>query len=164
MANFAPKEKVDELVNVWSIYKARFSDKMFLYPGILPLIEELKKAGLKLAVVTSQTEPEINLTRRCLGLEDIFDSWICSDHVTMAKPDPEPVLTALEQLKVETYRSIMIGDTFNDLEAGRRAGTYIGAVLWGFGDPQQLLSYHPDFVFKTVEDIYTLTQFVEINN
>jgi haloacid dehalogenase superfamily, subfamily IA, variant 3 with third motif having DD or ED/haloacid dehalogenase superfamily, subfamily IA, variant 1 with third motif having Dx(3-4)D or Dx(3-4)E len=158
MLEFVPADKVPEMLEAWIVYKTRNGNEMFLYPGIASLIEELKQAGIKVAVVTSQSENESALTRKCLNLDGVFDAWVTSDQVSRPKPDAEPVLTALQQLNVPPTQAIMIGDTFNDLEAGQNAGTRIGAVMWGFGDPDNLLAHHPDYVFRDVKDIRALIQ------
>jgi phosphoglycolate phosphatase-like HAD superfamily hydrolase len=64
----------------------------------------------------------------------------------------------LKTLGVAADRAIMVGDTFNDLEAGRKAGTYIGAVLWGFGEKEILYTYKPEFIFKEVSELNVLSQ------
>ena len=163
LGDFAAPDRMDELLDAWMDYKTRFRDHLNLYPGIQTMLEKLHGAGLRLAVVTSQSDRECALARSCLGMDNLIDLWITSTQVKATKPDPAPVQLALERFVVEPHAAVMVGDTFNDMEAGRRAGVFIGAVLWGFGTSDSLLAYKPDFVFREVEDICDLAQFVEIN-
>lgn len=164
LENFAPRERVGELLDAWMTYKTRLQGKLGPYPGVRAMLEALRSAGLRMAVVTSQSDAECALTRQCLGLDELLEFWITSDQVTATKPDPAPVQMALERMGVRPEEAIMIGDTFNDMESGRRAGASIGAVLWGFGEHETLLSYRPDFVFREVQEICALTRLVGTNN
>jgi phosphoglycolate phosphatase-like HAD superfamily hydrolase len=50
----------------------------------------------------------------------------------------------------------MIGDTRFDMEAGSRAGTLLGAALWGVRDAASLLEYQPDFFFEDPKQMQDL--------
>jgi phosphoglycolate phosphatase-like HAD superfamily hydrolase len=50
----------------------------------------------------------------------------------------------------------MIGDMRFDMEAGREAGTLLGAALWGVKDSTALLGYQPDFVFEDPQQLLGL--------
>lgn len=148
LRDYAPIEQIPALMEALVGYEVQLSDQLELFPEIRPALQELHSAGIKLAVVTSQTDEECDLARESLDLDGVIDLWVTASMVATPKPDPAPVFKAIEIFKVEPDEVIMIGDTFNDLEAGRNAGVRIGAVLWGFGQRDKLLSYHPDFVFE----------------
>jgi len=163
LENFTSIDRIHELLVAWMGYKTRFQTKMVLYPGIRLMLEHLHDAGPKLAIVTSQSDLECSLSRDLIRLDDLIDVWVTASQTKATKPDPAPVEAALRQLRVSAQEAVMVGDTFNDLEAGQRAGTYIGAVLWGFGKYEKLLSYEPDFVFREVKDLCNLIQVTEAN-
>ena len=56
---------------------------------------------------------------------------IGSDNVTRHKPDPEPVVRALEHFGVQPDDAVFIGDSHHDVESGRAAGVRTIAVCWG---------------------------------
>ncbi|WP_249664425.1 HAD-IA family hydrolase, partial [Lysinibacillus sp. D4B1_S16] len=60
----------------------------------------------------------------------LFDVRIGTDNVKNVKPDPEPVLLALERLGVDKDDAIWIGDNSHDIEAGHRAGVRAFGVAW----------------------------------
>jgi pyrophosphatase PpaX len=162
LRDFAPEEQIPELFKALMEYEVQLKDQLVLYPDIRPTLQKLHGAGIKLAVVTSQTDAECDLAHSSLGLEHIIDLWVTSSMVPCPKPDPAPVLKALEIFHVSAAEVVMVGDTFNDLEAGRRAGVRIGAVMWGFGQRETLLSYRPDYVFEHPADLLILAQPVEM--
>lgn len=160
LREYAPDDQIPVLMEALVSYEVQLSDQIQLFPEIRPALKELHSAGLKLAVVTSQTDAECDLARQSLDLEEVIDLWVTSSMVATPKPDPAPVLKAIEIFKIKPGEVIMIGDTFNDLEAGRNAGVRIGAVLWGFGQRDKLLSYHPDFVFEHPGELLDLKKLV----
>jgi pyrophosphatase PpaX len=87
MEHFAPPERIPDLTHAWMKYKVRYTDKFELYPGIVEVLDRLKEAGLKIAVVTSQSKRESVVTREFMGLDNYFDAWICSDQVKSVKPN-----------------------------------------------------------------------------
>jgi phosphoglycolate phosphatase-like HAD superfamily hydrolase len=62
-----------------------------------------------------------------------------------AKPEPDVLLRSLEVLRVRARDCLFVGDSPSDMEAGRRAGMRICAVTWGYGDPEELAVWEPDF-------------------
>ena len=101
------------------------------YAGIDAALAVLQAAGVHLAVVTSKTHA---LARRGLsrcGLNGYFDVLIGADDVARHKPDPAPVLAALERLPADPQSAVFVGDSPHDIAAGHAAGVGTAAVLWG---------------------------------
>src|SRR5699024_2442262 len=109
------------------------------YPGIRDSLEALKRAGMRLGVVTSQTRIVNRRTRQIIGLEDLVDVWITGEDAA-PKPQPDTLLLALERLGGNPEKALMVGDTSFDIEASQAAGVMTGAALWGEGDEANLLA------------------------
>jgi pyrophosphatase PpaX len=141
---------------------ARMSDELrhecYLYDGISNVLSVLKKAGFPMGVVTAQTNIELKGARTYFGLDEYVQVWVSSDDVECPKPDPESIFLALETLDCMPADSILIGDSSYDMEAGRRAGTYLGAALWSVEDKAELLSFNPHFVFNHPEEMLVLCE------
>ena len=74
-----------------------------------------------------------------LGIADKFDVIIGLEDVTHAKPDPEPLLTALSRLGVEPAQAVYVGDTDIDMKTAAAAGVRgIGVTTGNFGAEQHL--------------------------
>lgn len=86
------------------------------------VLQQLKDAGMTLAVVTSDT-PE--MTEKCLevlGIRKYFSAIYSDDGVLPHKPDPfcaEEFCRAFGMAKEET---VMVGDTMTDMNFARNAG------------------------------------------
>ena len=105
------------------------------------------------AVVTSK---EVRFTEMILerfGIAKDFDCIIGGDTVAERKPDPRPVVEALNRLGGKAEETVMIGDTENDVIAGRRAGTLICAASYGFRSDEELRKTSPDVMIERFDQL-----------
>ena len=122
-----------------------------LYPNIA---ETLAAFGNKCkAVVTSK---EVRFTKIILDHFDIahyFDAIVGGDTTPARKPDPRPVLEAIRLLGGPASEAVMIGDSENDINAGRGAGTVTCAVTFGFRTSEQLRLTEPDVIIDRFDQL-----------
>lgn len=98
---------------------ARYTREIELMPGAVDLLSALP--GRK-ALVTNTT---LRCTRDILhqhGLGDFFEVVVTSDQVKSGKPDPAMIERAIAELAADPDDTVMIGDSEEDVQAGRRAG------------------------------------------
>ena len=109
-----------------------------LMPTARETVETLVERGIALAVVTTRTADGARHILRGHGLDQAFSQVIGLEHVEQTKPHPEPVLAALERLEVSARQAVMVGDTPDDVAAGRGAGTITVGVATGPYDASAL--------------------------
>lgn len=110
-------------------------DDFRLLPGTADACHSLHSAGLLLIVVTNQPDvargattrqqvEEINLAlREALPVDDVFVCWHDDgDGCDCRKPLPGLLLRAADRWGIDLTRSVMVGDRWRDVEAGRSAG------------------------------------------
>lgn len=110
-------------------------DDLEIVPGAQEACAEFRRAGLTVVVVTNQPDvvrgtttresvDEINAAVRARVLVD--DLVVCfhdnADGCACRKPAPGLLLEAAERWGIDLTRSVMVGDRWGDIEAGRRAG------------------------------------------
>ncbi len=149
--------EIAAMVDTYREHNLRHHDEMVRpYPGVHEALEALAARGVRLAIVTSKLRAgTLRGLARC-GFEDLFELLVCADDVERHKPDPEPVLTALERLAADARRSVFIGDSPHDLAAGRAAGVRTGAALWGPFPRRDLEPHEPDHWLAAPSAIATL--------
>jgi phosphoglycolate phosphatase len=104
-----------------------------LFDGIVPLLSDLRAAGVRLAVATSKLEPTAQRILAHFGLDEHFEV------VAGATPDGSrgtkfAVLAhALDQLQPLPQRVLMVGDRSHDVEGAAAHGIDTVVVGWGYG-------------------------------
>jgi len=93
-------------------------------PGVLPLIDELKRRRIPLGLATSSWEGWVDALLGGLGLRDAFDAIVWREMVEHAKPAPDLYLKAASMLGVQPEDCIALEDTPSGIEAARAAGMF----------------------------------------
>ncbi|MDR2632269.1 MAG: HAD family hydrolase [Treponema sp.] len=102
------------------------------YPGIRELVAELKKRGLKTAVLTNKPDPVARLVLNALFPPGSFQH-IQGDRLRLPrKPDPRATGELLKALESAPAESMLVGDSEIDMEAAHAVGCYAVGVSWGF--------------------------------
>ncbi len=160
LAKFArsPAE-VDAMAETYVTLQRQIHDQMVrAYTGIPELLAALEALGVPMGLVTSR---RIEMTRRTLahcGFAGHFQVIVTPDEVTHPKPDPEPVLVALERLdSPPADRTLFVGDSPHDIEAGRAAGVRTVAALWGPFPRDVVLAAAPDYAIEHPLELLALT-------
>jgi phosphoglycolate phosphatase-like HAD superfamily hydrolase len=78
------------------------------------------------------------------GVAQYFDHVQGTDGFP-SKPAPDVILAALAALGASPRDCLMVGDSPSDMEAGRRAGVQICAVRYGYGKPEELARFAPEY-------------------
>jgi pyrophosphatase PpaX len=124
-------ERVDELVSAYRAHNTPLHDELECCLGIEGVLAELKAQGRTLGVVTAKRRLTVELAFRRLGIERWFDVVVTCDDTAAHKPDPAPILLALERLGVRPEDAAYVGDSPFDVGAARAAGVFAVAVSWG---------------------------------
>lgn len=137
-----PHEAIDGMiVDYRAIYLAGKHSRTSVFPGIAEMLAGL---GGRKSTATTKGTPTTRAILEQFGLISYFDHVQGTDGFP-AKPEPDVLLKSLEALGVRAEDCLLIGDAPADMEAGRRAGIKTCAVRWGYGDPQEMARWEPDY-------------------
>ncbi|WP_155590086.1 pyrophosphatase PpaX [Lysinibacillus cavernae] len=156
--DIAPGEE-DALIakyRAWNI--AHHDELVSQYPDVVSTLEQLKAQGIRLAIVSTKRNDTIDRGLSILGATHLFDVRIGTDDVKNVKPDPEPVLLALERLGIDNEDAIMIGDNSHDIEAGHRAGVRAAGVAWAIKGEAYLQQYKPEYLLHHMTDLFAIVK------
>jgi pyrophosphatase PpaX len=150
-------ELIEEMVVTYREYHHLHHDtSVSLYPDVERVVASLTARGVTLAVVTSKLRAGADRGLRLTGLNEHFPVIVTAEDVSRPKPDPEPVLAAVERTGGDRTRTIFIGDSPHDMAAGRAAGVATAAVLWGPFSVEALSPSSPTYLLSTPEEILSL--------
>jgi pyrophosphatase PpaX len=145
---------VDELVRVYREHNRPLHDELQAFAGVEDLMETLSGQGRKLGIVTAKGRQTVDLAFAVLSLERYFDAVVTADMTDRHKPDPAPVLKALELLESEPADAAFVGDSPYDISAGKAAGVFTVAVSWGKIHPEErLLEAGADVLVHTPREL-----------
>ena len=121
------------------------------FPGIRPLLEQLRACGVPVAVVTSKLREDCLAELAATGLDELIQLVIAFEDTTADKPAPAPQLAALRALGVDN--GIGVGDLPTDVASARAAGLRALAVGWGYGDSPTLRAAGAERVCATAAEL-----------
>lgn len=116
------------------LFKREYLDKVRPFPGVRPLFERMRQAGLTIALASSGKKDEVKHYQDLLGIADLVDVATSSDDADRSKPHPDIFQAAIAKLPgIAPTEMIVVGDTPYDAEAAARAGLHtIGVLCGGF--------------------------------
>lgn len=153
--------RMEEMINHYRTHNLQYHDTLVTeYQGVYETIASLKEANYKLGVVTTKARSTVERGLKLGRLDSFFDVVVTLDDVQHAKPDPEPIFKALDQLQATPESSIMIGDSHHDIMAGKNAGTFTAGVSWTVKGKDYLQSYKPDYMLDNMSDLLQIVKAV----
>jgi HAD superfamily hydrolase (TIGR01509 family) len=101
-------------------------------PGVRRLFDTIEGRGMKAAIATSSRKEQVRTSVEALEL-GTDPTIVDASHVEHAKPEPDLLLEAAEQLGVEPAHCWYVGDATWDMVAAVAAGMIPIAVMAGSG-------------------------------
>ena len=124
-----------------------------LFDDVMPLFEELKKRGIKIAICSmSQT----SYIRRCIeecSLDGYVDYYISGDTCERQKPDPEIYQKALRELGIDNKEAIAVEDSEQGIASSKAAGIY---TLARNSEKLNINQSSADIIFNDIREILKL--------
>lgn len=153
------EDQVLSMMETYRHHNARtHDDALRPFPGMQDTLRRLRAAGYRLGVVTSKLRDMALRGLETCGLSlEWFDAFVTADDPVPHKPDPGPVTLALDRASVgDAGRALLVGDAVWDLIAGRAAGTWTAAALWGPFEKADLEAGEPDYWLARPSDVVEL--------
>ncbi|WP_138418349.1 pyrophosphatase PpaX [Aquibacillus sediminis] len=147
-------DRVDDMVATYREHNlTNHDDYVVAYPTVVETMNKLKEAGYQLGIVTTKMNDTAEKGLRVTGLENIFEILIGLDDVTNTKPHPEPIEKALTRLNADAATTLMVGDNYHDIDAGKNAGTKTAGVAWTIKGREVLEERKPDYMLEEMSDL-----------
>ncbi|HLG51660.1 MAG TPA: HAD-IA family hydrolase [Chloroflexota bacterium] len=150
---------IEKLVAAYRAFNVAHHDELAReFPGTGAVLDELRRRGYPLGLVTSKSRGIAERGLRLARLAECFDTLVFMEDSTRHKPHPEPIWTALGRLgfQEQPQRALYVGDSIHDLRAGRAAGVRTAGALWGPFPPESLIAEGPDLLLSSLADLLQL--------
>ena len=144
----------DELLaRVRARYAAHYLDAARLYDGIRELLDQLKRRGAKLAVLSNKPDALTVKTIEGLGISERFDAIVGQRDGVPPKPEPTSARLVQRELGVAADEVLYVGDSAIDMDTARNAGFAPLGVLWGFRGRDELAAHGARWLVATPAEI-----------
>jgi phosphoglycolate phosphatase len=133
------KQMVNEFID---FYAKNIINESTLINGVKEFLKWCKEKNISMAVCTNKQEHlAIDLLKK-IGIYDYFEYVAGSNTFDYCKPDPRHLTNVIEILGGEIKRSIMIGDSETDANAGKNAGIPVVLLEDGYTEKNTTEIYH----------------------
>jgi phosphoglycolate phosphatase len=134
----ASMENIEEGVRIFVAHnEAHIAEKTRLYPGVRETLAILCKIW-RLAVVSNKNTALCQKLLEVLEVADYFSDIMGADSFPFRKPSPAPILKLLGDCGVTAAETVMVGDSSNDMIAGKGAGVVTVGCTYGYGEASEL--------------------------
>jgi phosphoglycolate phosphatase len=126
----------DQIPKVMSTYLSTYKDargaNTVIYPGVRPVLEQLRSSGVAMSICTNKPAATTTATLEGLELLAYFPRVVCPEDTLHRKPDGRHVLDCLNFNGANPARAVLVGDSETDMAAARDAGIGFIAVSYGY--------------------------------
>lgn len=112
-------------------------EKVELYPNVQDVLKALKRSGYRMGLVSTSTSKMLSTALKNNEVEQMFDVIISADDTDKHKPDPTPILMAIECMGSKVENTLFVGDSDKDTGAAHNANI----PLFLFTPPSHVLYY-----------------------
>lgn len=148
-------EEVQAMIDTYVEHNLEVHEQLIRsFPDVAETLVALRDRGVRLGVVTSKAKRGTSKSLAACSLDEgLFDVIVTSDEPIPHKPDPAPVLLALERLGAPASTAAYVGDSVWDLRAGHGAAVTTIAALWGPFSESELAVERPHVMLDSITDL-----------
>ena len=160
MAKLFPDRDTHEMVETYRNYQRHiYKDDITMFPGTKETIEELKRRGYKVAIVTSRLWSSTTQGLYKFDIADMFDAVVSAEDTTIHKPDPTPILLCLDKLGIGADEALMVGDSKFDILCARNACVKSVLVSWTISvTDEQRAILAPDYYIQDAAEVLEIVE------
>lgn len=148
------KEVILQVFNRFSEYYLTHSAiKTKPYDGIIKLLEELKRRGYQVAVVSNKIHPAVeSLCEKYFS--SLIDFSLGDAPIRPKKPNPDMLNYVMDELNIKKEETLYVGDSEVDIETAVNTGVDYISVDWGFKTKEFLIQNGSNNIVSTVEELF----------
>ncbi len=135
-------------------YEQHLLDTTTVYPGVHEALK-YHEGSFRFALLTNKPLYLTEIILRDLSLDALFKPAVGGDSPGMKKPDPRGVLRILEETGTRSGEAVIVGDSINDVLAGRGSGVEVVGAGYGLG-ARDFSLHPPDHLIDTFPELFEI--------
>jgi len=152
-------ERIEEAMTIHGrIFEKYCTYHVAPYEGIVDMLQELKKQGVRLVVLSNKPHLRTMDVVATSFEEGTFFRVYGQREGVPRKPDPTAVHMILEELGVSREECLYIGDSEVDIMTGCAAGVSTVGVTWGFRNREVLIEHGATYVVDRPAEIISIVK------
>ena len=142
-------------------YRRLFNENNAVYtipafPNVLKTLHQLHEQGYTLTIASSRSHRSLMEFVNDMHLNEVIPYVLGAEDVARAKPHPDPVLQTLKVFDCKPEDALVVGDTWYDIEMGRRADVRTCGVTYGNGSREELTNAGADFLIDDFGELMNI--------
>lgn len=148
---------IEKAVSVFENHYAHYlNSASCLYDNVQETLFALQKKGYKIALITNKAERFLDGLLKNFSIYNAFDLLIGGDTLEKKKPDPLQVEFACAHFNVAKSEAVMVGDSKNDILAGKNAGLISIALTYGYNYGEPVSNLDPEYIIDKFKELLIL--------
>lgn len=135
------------------LYRDNAMYRLHLFDGVREMLDEMKKAGIHLAIASSKPEKFFAKLLEHLGITDFFDVVCGASFDDIHNTKQAIIARAMNELGAEKDKTLMVGDRVFDIDGAKQNGIKSAGVVFGSDYTEELITAGADFIVKTTKDL-----------
>ncbi len=127
-----------------------------LYPGVIPMLSELKAQGKRLVLATSKPEKFARVVMHHFGLDSYIPEIAGASMGKERSYKDQVIAYALREFGIDPADTVMVGDRKHDILGAKENGLPGIGVTYGYGDRGELEDAGAAAVVDTTEELTKL--------
>ncbi|MGB9691680.1 MAG: HAD family hydrolase [Candidatus Sumerlaeaceae bacterium] len=142
-------EKVQVLTDYYRRYPVRETS---LYDGVAEALDQLDKAGLRLAVASNKPDALTRYILEHFGVAEHFDWIVGQSDAFPRKPAPDILHHLMANAEAQPNETVLVGDSETDIEFAHNAGVRVVCATYGQRTRDELLALGPDAMVDSMHE------------
>jgi HAD superfamily hydrolase (TIGR01509 family) len=111
-----------------TIYRAVYRNFIEPLPGLLKLLDSLKRSNIKIGLATSAPPGNVDFTFSFIPVRSYFEVILDGNSITRGKPDPEVYSRTIGMLGLKPAECVIFEDSLPGIKAGLASGAHVVGV------------------------------------
>jgi len=137
-------------------YREHLCEETYAYEGVPETLARLKDKGYTLAIVTNKPYGFVAPILEKLSLSEHFDYTVGGDSLPLKKPDPSPLLHVCNTLGYGVGKTLMVGDSKNDILAANACGMDSVGVTYGYNYGEDIRVHQLSVVIDNFKELLNI--------
>lgn len=129
------------------------------YPGVLDFLDDIRRNGVKCAVVTSSNIAKMEAVKRKIpNFDKLFDKVLTAEDFAASKPDPSCYILGTQVFSADKRQCVVFEDAVNGLQAGISSGIF--TIGFATTNPREVI----EPLCHNVQDDFVHLSFADVEN